>query len=71
VLFCGAPPARETQLGLFTPGPPVFDAATAQTLRAIVVKGAMPPLVLAVDDAKCGRSALLPAGYTQRRTRAL
>ena len=34
------------QLGLFTPGPPVLDAATAQTLREIVAKGAMPPLVL-------------------------
>jgi len=36
------------QLGLFTPGPPVHDAATAQTLRAVVAKGAMPPLVLVV-----------------------
>ena len=34
------------QLGLFKPGPPVLDAATAQTLNAIVAKGAMPPLVL-------------------------
>jgi len=40
------------QLGLFTPGPPVHDAATAQTLRAIVAKGAMPPLVLVVDDCR-------------------
>ena len=38
------------QLGLFTPGPPVLDAATAQALQAIVAKGAMPPLVLVVDD---------------------
>ena len=34
------------QLGLFTPESPVLDAATAQTLREIVAKGAMPPLVL-------------------------
>ena len=34
------------QLGLFKPGPPVHDEATAQTLNAIVAKGAMPPLVL-------------------------
>ena len=27
------------QLGLFTPGPPAVDAATAQTLRAMVAKG--------------------------------
>lgn len=38
------------QLGLFAPGPPVLDAATAQSLRALVAKGAMPPLVLSVDD---------------------
>ena len=40
------------QLGLFSPGPPVLDAATAQTLSAIVAKGAMPPLVLAVEDCR-------------------
>jgi len=40
------------QLGLFSPGPPVLDAVTAQTLRAIVAKGAMPPLVLTVDDCR-------------------
>jgi catechol 2,3-dioxygenase-like lactoylglutathione lyase family enzyme len=40
------------QLGLFIPGPPVHDAATAQTLRAMVAKGAMPPLVLVVNDCR-------------------
>jgi catechol 2,3-dioxygenase-like lactoylglutathione lyase family enzyme len=40
------------QLGLFTPGPPMLDAATAETLRAIVAKGAMPPLVLVVKDCR-------------------
>ena len=40
------------QLGLMAPGPPVHDAATAQTLRALVAKGAMPPLVLVVDDCR-------------------
>lgn len=40
------------QLGLFKPGPPVHDAATAQTLAEAVAKGAMPPLVLAVDDCR-------------------
>ena len=40
------------QLGLFKPGPPVHDAATAQQLNAIVAKGAMPPLVLVVDDCR-------------------
>jgi catechol 2,3-dioxygenase-like lactoylglutathione lyase family enzyme len=40
------------QLGLFVPGPPMLDAATAQSVRAIVAKGAMPPLVLTVDDCR-------------------
>ena len=40
------------QLGLFAPGPPVLDAATAQSLRALVAKGAMPPLVLVVNDCR-------------------
>ena len=40
------------QLGLFVPGPPVHDAATAQALKALVAKGAMPPLVLAVADCR-------------------
>jgi len=40
----------ELQLGLFRPGPPIHDAETAQLLDELVAKGAMPPLVLAVDD---------------------
>jgi catechol 2,3-dioxygenase-like lactoylglutathione lyase family enzyme len=40
------------QLGLFRPGPPVHDAATAQTLFEVVAKGAMPPLVLVVNDCR-------------------
>jgi len=40
------------QLGLFRPGPPVHDATTAQTLNAMVAKGAMPPLVLIVKDCR-------------------
>ncbi len=45
------------QLGLFVPGPPMHDAATAQALREVVAKGAMPPLVLEVEDcrAMCDR----------------
>ncbi len=38
------------QLGLFIPGPPTVDEATAQSLREAVAKGAMPPLVMHVDD---------------------
>jgi len=40
------------QLGLFAPQPPTLDAATAQTMREVVAKGAMPPLVLHVDDCR-------------------
>jgi len=47
------------QLGLFKPGPPVHDEGTAQSLRAIVAKGAMPPLVLVVKDCR--------AAYDRRR----
>ena len=55
------------QLGLFTPGPPVLDAATAQAVRAIVAKGAMPPLVLSVSDcrAACDRMRALGVEFTQ------
>ena len=55
------------QLGLVKPGPPVHDAATAQALAAIVAKGAMPPLVLSVDDcrAACDRMRALGVEFTQ------
>jgi catechol 2,3-dioxygenase-like lactoylglutathione lyase family enzyme len=51
------------QLGLFVPGPPVHDEVTAQALHAVVAKGAMPPLVLAVDDCR--------AAYAQLRARGV
>ena len=50
------------QLGLFRPGPPVLDAGTAQTLRAMVAKGAMPPLVLAVDDCRAACAQMRERG---------
>ena len=55
------------QLGLFIPGPPVHDAATAQTLRAMVAKGAMPPLVLVVNDCRAACEQLRSKGveFTQ------
>ena len=40
------------QLGLFRPQAPVLDAATAQAAGELVAKGAMPPLVLMVDDCR-------------------
>src|SRR5262252_4744098 len=55
------------QLGLFTPGPPVHDEATAQALRALVAKGAMPPLVLNVADcrARCAELKARGVEFTQ------
>jgi catechol 2,3-dioxygenase-like lactoylglutathione lyase family enzyme len=55
------------QLGLFVPGPPVLDAATAQSVRAIVAKGAMPPLVLTVDDCRASYKSMHERGveFTQ------
>ena len=55
------------QLGLFAPGPPVLDAATAQTVKAIVAKGAMPPLVMVVKDCRATCEQLRAKGveFTQ------
>ena len=51
------------QLGLFKPGPPVLDEATAQTARSLVAKGAMPPLVLIVGNCR--------AAYDQMRAKGV
>ena len=55
------------QLGLFRPGPPMHDAATAQTLNEMVAKGAMPPLVLHVDNCRAAYERLSQRGveFTQ------
>jgi catechol 2,3-dioxygenase-like lactoylglutathione lyase family enzyme len=55
------------QLGLFTPQAPLVDAATAQTLNEAVAKGAMPPLVLMVDDVRAAHERMAGAGveFTQ------
>lgn len=50
------------QLGLFAPGPPALDAATAQAVRAMVAKGAMPPLVLTVAYWRAAYDTMLAAG---------
>ena len=58
------------QLGLFRPQAPVHDAATAQALNELVAKGAMPPLVLAVDDCRATHARLRERGveFTQEPT---
>lgn len=55
------------QLGLFNPGPPTLDESTAQTLRELVAKGAMPPLVFVVDDCRAAYKRLHALGveFTQ------
>ena len=55
------------QLGLFVPESPVLDAASAQALRELLAKGAMPPLVLVVDDCRAAYTRMVAAGveFTQ------
>jgi catechol 2,3-dioxygenase-like lactoylglutathione lyase family enzyme len=55
------------QLGLFAPQAPVLDEATAQSARELVAKGAMPPLVLMVDDCRGSYDRMLADGveFTQ------
>jgi catechol 2,3-dioxygenase-like lactoylglutathione lyase family enzyme len=55
------------QLGLFAPQPPTIDEATAQAVREVVAKGAMPPLVLVVDDCRAAYERMRAAGveFTQ------
>ena len=50
------------QLGLFKPQPPIVDQATAETLKAAVAKGAMPPLVMVVEDCRKSYEQMLARG---------
>jgi catechol 2,3-dioxygenase-like lactoylglutathione lyase family enzyme len=50
------------ELGLFLPQEPVLDEATAHTMREMVAKGAMPPLVLVVDDCRAAYNKLRAKG---------
>jgi catechol 2,3-dioxygenase-like lactoylglutathione lyase family enzyme len=55
------------QLGLFVPQPPTLDAETARTMRELVAKGAMPPLILIVDDCRAAYERMRAEGveFTQ------
>jgi catechol 2,3-dioxygenase-like lactoylglutathione lyase family enzyme len=55
------------QLGLFKPGAPLHDEATTAALLALVAKGAMPPLVLTVDNCRacCARLRERGVEFTQ------
>jgi catechol 2,3-dioxygenase-like lactoylglutathione lyase family enzyme len=61
------PEQPDFQLGLFAPQPPTVDEASARSLRALVAKGAMPPLVLVVDDCQGAYDRMRAAGveFTQ------
>lgn len=61
------PDQPDFQLGLFRPQPPTVDDATARSLLEAVAKGAMPPLVLVVDDCKAAYGAMHKRGveFTQ------
>ena len=61
------PGQGDFQLGLFAPQPPTVDEASAQALRALVAKGAMPPLVLMVDDCRAAYDRMQARGveFTQ------
>ncbi len=61
------PEQPSLQLGLFTPSSPAVDEGTAQALREAVAKGAMPPLVLVVDDMRAAfdRMKALGVEFTQ------
>jgi catechol 2,3-dioxygenase-like lactoylglutathione lyase family enzyme len=55
------------QLGLFSPQQPMLDAATVQAVKEALAKGAMPPLVLTVDDCRGAYETLQAKGveFTQ------
>ena len=61
------PDQPDFQLGLFRPQPPTVDQATAATIDEVVAKGAMPPLVLTVDDCRAAHERFSAAGveFTQ------
>jgi len=64
------PEQPDLELGLFEPGPPLHDPQTEQALRELVAKGAMPGLVLHVQDcrAECARMEALGVEFTEPPT---
>ncbi len=58
------------QLGLFVPEQPTIDAAGVKALRELLAKGAMPPLVMAVDDCRAAYDRMKARGveFTQEPT---
>lgn len=58
------------QLGLFVPESPMVDKATAQSIRETLAKGAMPPMLLMVEDCRKAHEAMKARGveFTQEPT---
>ena len=56
------PNQPSVELGLFLPQEPVLDAATAHAMLEMVAKGAMPPLVLVVEDCRAAYDRLRAKG---------
>ena len=56
------PDQPSLQLGLFKAQAPTLDASTAQAVNEIVAKGAMPPLVLNVDDCRAAYARMRALG---------
>jgi catechol 2,3-dioxygenase-like lactoylglutathione lyase family enzyme len=64
------PEQESFQLGLFIPQAPLVDEATAAAINEAVAKGAMPPLVLVVDDCRAAYDEMRGRGveFTQEPT---
>lgn len=56
------PDQPSLQLGLMRAGPPLVDPATARALEEAVAKGAMPPMVMSVDDVRAAHARMAAAG---------
>ncbi|HVA21480.1 MAG TPA: VOC family protein [Candidatus Micrarchaeia archaeon] len=59
-----APSGGGTALILIEPGPPMFDPESAQSLRALIAKGALGPGVLHTDDCRASHRELAARGVT-------
>ncbi len=60
-------PGQELELALWLPESPMLDAASSEQLRALVAKGALPSMILHVDDCRATHAALVAKGveFTQ------
>jgi uncharacterized glyoxalase superfamily protein PhnB len=57
-------PGGGTEISLEQPGAPLHDEATAEQLRALVTKGALPGLVFVAEDVRALYQTLTERGVT-------